>query len=63
MGRHSLLVQSAISTVSRNAAANKQIMADAQTARAAYSKRYISKRKRINYLILNMEILWSFYHL
>jgi hypothetical protein len=39
MGRHSLLVQSAISTVARNAAANKQIMADAQTARAAYSKR------------------------
>jgi hypothetical protein len=40
MGRHNLLVQSAISTVARNAAANKQIMADAQTARAAYSKRY-----------------------
>jgi hypothetical protein len=42
MGRHSLLVQSAISTVARNAAANKQIMADTQTARAAYSKRYES---------------------
>jgi hypothetical protein len=44
MGRHSLLVQSAISTVARNAAANKQIMADAQTARAAYSKRYMPCR-------------------
>jgi hypothetical protein len=43
MGRHSLLVQSAISTVARNAAANKQIMADTQTARAAYSKRYKPK--------------------
>jgi hypothetical protein len=41
MGRHSLLVQSAISAVASNAAANKQIMADAQTARAAYSKRYM----------------------
>jgi hypothetical protein len=38
-GSHSLLVHQSISTVARNAAANKQIMADAQTARAAYSKR------------------------
>ena len=42
MGRHSLLVQSSNSAVARNAAANKQIRADAQTARAAYSKRYMS---------------------
>jgi hypothetical protein len=41
MGRHSLLVLSSNSAVARNAAANKQIRADAQTARAAYSKRYI----------------------
>jgi hypothetical protein len=40
MGRHSLLVQSAISTVARNAAANKQIMADAQKARSSALKRY-----------------------
>jgi hypothetical protein len=43
MGRHSLLVLSSNSAVARNAAANKQIMADAQTARAAYSKRYVNR--------------------
>ena len=40
MGSHSLLVQLSNSAVARNAAANKQIRADAQKARAAYLKRY-----------------------
>jgi hypothetical protein len=39
MGRHGLLVQSSNSAVADNVAANKQIRADAQTVRAAYSKR------------------------
>ncbi|MFT4810380.1 MAG: hypothetical protein ACI9LX_003746 [Paraglaciecola sp.] len=46
MGRHSLLVLSSNSAVARNAAANKQIRADAQTARTAYSKRYVAKSWR-----------------
>ena len=42
-GSHSLLVHQSIQTAAHNAAANKQIKADAQTARAAYSKRYTSR--------------------
>ncbi|MEP0175952.1 MAG: hypothetical protein ABJD02_07015 [Paraglaciecola sp.] len=38
-----MLVHQSIQAAVRNAAANKQIRADAQKARAAYSKRYMPK--------------------
>jgi hypothetical protein len=41
-----LLVHQSIQTAAHNAAANKQIMADAQTARAAYSKRYSAELRQ-----------------